>query len=291
MNIEERKKYYDPAMSDEDNEFVLGLGEEIETVFKSVPPIKKLDKGFGYLGVLLRNKNEDTLQCHICGKWFKSLNQHVLSKHKLLSKEYKHKYGLPLTYPLVSVSTSAKRSVLARQPYWIQRLRNAFESHKKDKFKKSKNMKYRYGRACYTVPAHENKYGLCTAQMDSRFAIVADIVGRTPTCADLKKYDSKLLCGIYYRYKTFNNFCKSRGLRVNNYGRFDRDKVIAELRSFSFKHGRVPKQIDWKIRQDNQTCGAEIVRKHFGSWRRALLAAGFEPSFESRHTQEYKKIA
>ena len=38
----------------------------------------------------------------ICGKWCKSLSQHIVRHHKITTREYKKLLGLNLTLPLVS---------------------------------------------------------------------------------------------------------------------------------------------------------------------------------------------
>lgn len=52
----------------------------------------------------------DELVCLICGQPSKGLGQHVSHAHGLSAREYKLKYGLPITYGLVGKATREKLS-------------------------------------------------------------------------------------------------------------------------------------------------------------------------------------
>ena len=55
---------------------------------------------FGELGTL--QIENDRVQCHICGKWFIALGQHVYKKHNISCDEYRKIYGLNKTSVLCS---------------------------------------------------------------------------------------------------------------------------------------------------------------------------------------------
>lgn len=50
----------------------------------------------------MENKNDDLLQCEICGKYFEHLGSHIYGKHKITANEYKMEFGLNLKRGLVS---------------------------------------------------------------------------------------------------------------------------------------------------------------------------------------------
>ena len=81
---------------------------EIENLYKegTNAPYSKIGNGFGYYGVFIKDKNSGKVQCHVCGKFFNSVSVHSYAKHKILSNDYKKKYGFHKTFPLVSAQTS-----------------------------------------------------------------------------------------------------------------------------------------------------------------------------------------
>lgn len=56
----------------------------------------------------------DNLVCLECGKSFVSIKRHLDSSHDLTPEKYRAKWGLPSTYPMVTVKYSATRSELAK---------------------------------------------------------------------------------------------------------------------------------------------------------------------------------
>lgn len=55
----------------------------------------------------------ESVGCLECGKRFKSIKLH-LSKHALTPDQYRAKWSLPASYPMVSAKYSAARSKIAR---------------------------------------------------------------------------------------------------------------------------------------------------------------------------------
>ena len=98
-----------------EKEISLAENENIETLFKVEPPLTSLENEgyFGYMGVILRNKVEDKIQCHLCGNFYEQLSLHVIHQHKIKLLEYRHKFQLPLNFPLCSlkISESARETI------------------------------------------------------------------------------------------------------------------------------------------------------------------------------------
>jgi predicted transcriptional regulator len=61
---------------------------------------------YGELGVLL--EEDERVQCHACGKYYKALISHIFAKHGLLAAEYKSLFGLNQSPGLTSSETSSK---------------------------------------------------------------------------------------------------------------------------------------------------------------------------------------
>jgi len=62
-----------------------------------------------------KSVTEDFLICLEDGRKFKSLKRHLRSKYNLTPDEYRAKWGLPKTYPMVAPAYAAARSALAKQ--------------------------------------------------------------------------------------------------------------------------------------------------------------------------------
>ncbi|MEK7140488.1 MAG: hypothetical protein AAB815_01760, partial [Patescibacteria group bacterium] len=152
--------------------------EEIETLFKVEPPLTTLPPpgvgadgkeygGFGYLGVLLRNKKTDRLQCHICRKWFLFLATHLL-KHKIKPVDYRIRFQLPLSFPLCGLKISRHGKDQALK--WF--FKNGKHISKGKRFKKGHKLVGLHKRShkyASTNMAWKNMHGTCDEQLNKRY--------------------------------------------------------------------------------------------------------------------------
>jgi predicted transcriptional regulator len=56
----------------------------------------------------------DRILCLDCGKGFKTLKRHLSTDHQMTPGEYRAKWGLPPSYPMVAANYAATRSQLAK---------------------------------------------------------------------------------------------------------------------------------------------------------------------------------
>jgi predicted transcriptional regulator len=56
----------------------------------------------------------DHILCLDCGKGFKMIKRHLSTDHQMTPAEYRAKWGLPSSYPMVAAEYAAKRSKLAK---------------------------------------------------------------------------------------------------------------------------------------------------------------------------------
>ncbi|MGN7612601.1 MucR family transcriptional regulator [Magnetococcales bacterium HHB-1] len=66
---------------------------------------------------------EDVVICLICGKECKALKGHLTRSHRISIEEYRERFGLPKSFPLVAPSYSAHRRKLAKDAGLGERLR------------------------------------------------------------------------------------------------------------------------------------------------------------------------
>lgn len=62
-----------------------------------------------------RSVRNDHIVCLECGKHFSMLKRHLNTDHKLTPGEYRQKWGLPPTYPVVAPDYAKTRSALAKK--------------------------------------------------------------------------------------------------------------------------------------------------------------------------------
>ena len=62
-----------------------------------------------------RSVRSDHLVCLECGKHFSMLKRHLSTDHQLTPQEYRQKWGLPPTYPVVAPDYAKTRSALAKK--------------------------------------------------------------------------------------------------------------------------------------------------------------------------------
>jgi len=60
---------------------------------------------YGEVGILAYDPVEDKVQCHICGKWFRGLNNHVSRTHGWTADDYRDEFGLNRGQSLICQGT------------------------------------------------------------------------------------------------------------------------------------------------------------------------------------------
>lgn len=260
-----------------DKEISIGNSESIETLFKVEPPLTTIENGFGYIGVVLRNKDTDKLQCHICGEWFTLLINHVKS-HQINGLEYRKKFGLPLSFPLCSISYSKKFSELGQTQERKERCRDIAKISQEKAQLASRNKKNRanwlYG---FNNPARDNMYAACFEQLKKRYEIVADIVGHDPSRYEIDQHDKSLSSAIYRRYGSINKFRKKAGYEIRKQIKpCETSQIIAKIIKFFEENKRPPTTRDFK----SGVITMNAIYNHFGSFKRALSCAGIDEHYE-----------
>ncbi len=57
----------------------------------------------------------DHLVCLACGKSFKTIKKHLGSEHEMTVEQYRSKFGLPHSYPMVASAYAKVRSAMAKK--------------------------------------------------------------------------------------------------------------------------------------------------------------------------------
>jgi len=175
---------------------------------KYIPPFEENDTGFGFKGVVIEDVKEGSLQCYICGEWFKNLSTHINLTHKISCPEYKREFGL-----LQSTALKSKKMRLKQSELMI----GMRKKHKKHRIKFKKGNSYAGNRKGKKKAGEsQNKYGVCDLQIMQKVIELKEELKRTPTLIDLKKrYGGTFLFHLHKRYGSYIKYCNEIGFEPN----------------------------------------------------------------------------
>lgn len=220
-------------------------------------PLRAIPKGdgYGYYGAILMSKDMTKIQCHICGKLFKSLSFHLMNEHKTTAFEYKEKYGLARQTALISESLrwEYKQKTLEWLKGLTQEEKDAYRA-KRSQIIKAVNEKRTHKQPTIRLET-KNKRGTCPDQLLDKINKVAQKLGHTPS-----KHEFIGECGsqryTHLIYTTFGSWSKAvelAGLSPhepkkggNTVGKYDQDTLLEYLRIFAQENNRVPTATDFR---------------------------------------------
>ena len=247
----------------------------IRSLYKSQEPFMLAPDAHGYLGVVMYDDVTDTVQCHICGKWFADVGSHAFHSHKVYARDYKQMFGFTLRTALCSKKRSWEHSQTILKNPEIQ--------------KKACNLSIKANRDRIPRPTYngkgsiqmKNKYGCCDLQLKARYDIVKKCVLKDPLTSDLLKFDRRLPSLLIARYGNLNKARVVFGdkTRVGGYSNPLPDlDMLASLRRFAVENKRLPTPKDFKSENapGDYCFGRSSYYRHFGSWSNALRTAGLK---------------
>lgn len=94
------------------------------------------------------------------------------------------------------------------------------------------------------------------------------------------------------RFGTFEAARQAAGvtfLRSNQVGAWTRDEIVAAVFRWMFLYGELPRACDWDVSRDGFPT-EWWVRKRFGTWNAAIVAAGYEPRCPRRSSHGYRAL-
>lgn len=251
-------------------------GDEVYPLYKELmyEPYSETDSG-GYGGCVLYDKSLGKIRCEECGKWYISLERHLIL-HNITVRDYKLKHELLLKTPLISPSLSEKRSIAgleSKKRHGMPRLK--FNTSHKNITRKSTGFR--------------NKLNLCDAQILCRLEVVRKMGGEL-TSSNLAKYDKGLYKYLVYKLYSVDAVCKKYEIkRTNNSGiglrgRTDEMEIISELRKWVIRYGIIPNHNDLKRKFGLPSW--QTIYNYFGSWKRAKMMAGLDQLLEEGKQNE-----
>lgn len=249
------------------------LPEATELIYENYKePLRRVPEGYGYLGTVATNKDKTHVQCHICGKLFRSLAHHIIRTHGQPVEEYKQEFGLGVTTALIGEATREQRIKK------MQHLAKPGElpDHLKEYNRKvqSGEIKHKRTRSAWTLEM-QNKLGYCPDQTLEKITDLKEQLGRVPSNDEFKlHYGGRWMSSITYHFGSWNNAVKEAGMiPVGEQKKLDmsEERLIHYLQEFQKKYNRIPVTSDWKR-------GLLPPRYHyhkvFGTLNDARIAAG-----------------
>lgn len=230
-------------------------------------PLTKVTNGFGFYGTIAYDETERHTQCHICGYFFENLHMHIAKKHEQTTREYKLKFGLPIT-----ISLRAPKSKSYQWETW-----HGLDEDKRkkvlDQLNAARDRKMPekiVGKSLYK----KNLEGRCPDQLLDKIMKLKDKLGRAPSQNEfVAEYGSGFLGSIRLTFGTWNEAKRILGLSARPHGgerEYDPETLLDMLRNFQKEKGREPMSSDTKgILPSGNT-----FRRHFGSFTNAKKEAG-----------------
>ena len=168
---------------------------------KAYPPYMEVKEGFGYMGIILHEPISDRIQCHICGRLFETLSNHIKSSHYISVKKYKKLFGLKNTTALWNMRLHKKKSEEIKLEY--KKYPNKYKNFKNSSRGKAINPPKRN----FTME-EMNKKGNCPLQLDDLFNKIMIKNKEIPKIKDIKK---SIYASICYRFGSYNRYLEYRG--------------------------------------------------------------------------------
>jgi hypothetical protein len=233
------------------------LETDLFPLYKSEPPFMKFSGGYGYMGVILQSRSTGKIQCHFCGKLFKSVAKHAWHKHNRIDlMEYRDIVGLNKYTPLVCEDTSSKLRldfINASEEEKEKRVKKLRTNNKKIHEQKIWNKRSIKGSVQY-----KNKFGTCDLQAKYYFWEEYKKLGKIPSN---KEMSNRLRNLIYTRFRSYEDALLNWGItkeeinehklsgqqnavsvraKYDFFPKYDKKIIINSIKDFYSKNNRLP---------------------------------------------------
>lgn len=249
-------------------------------------PLRKVSKGFGFVGCLLATLDGTKVQCHICGELFENLAPHLRSAHSITARDYRERFELAYTTALIS---EKKREKMKNDTLmWHARMIEKYgkeEWASKLRSQGREGMKKRKGSQPVLTLESKNKRGVCPDQLLQKIREVKEVLGHTPSKSEFISQTGTQRY-VHLIYKTFGSWSvalskvgleryhknKSHKNHGNQYRpHYDEEVLLEYLRIFYEKNNKIPTESDCKR---GLIPPSTTYAFHFGSLPKARERAG-----------------
>lgn len=231
-------------------------------------PFMPVEKGYGFMGVLMHDAEEQLIQCHLCGKWFRTLNNHIATHGFANASHYKNEYGLSQSTALL-----------------CEDMRNRFIEVGKESIKIFKGkipgggFKKGNGREAGSSKSLEkrNNRGTCPLQLLDKLDKIKNQIGHVPSFTEvhtLKELKGNKFSGagltrsLDYVYGSWDNAVSQlhwTGVNKLKKHVYTRQSLKESFKDFVKKNKRFPSESDCRR---GTFPSKTVFNKHFGSIRK-----------------------
>jgi len=262
-------------------------GEEL-IFYNYKEPLEPIKNGFGYMGVVLSNKEETRIQCHICGKLFEEVGTHARQAHKIKVKEYKQKFGLSFNTSLISESIRTARKI--RTLKWLATMSPKERAHQRERARQGiiewhRKQRLKHGAKYPDFKLSlevKNKRGTCPDQLLYKIKVVAEKLGHSPSLSEFVDYyqSQRFLATIIKTFGSWINAKKMAGhgepLPLGNPKGFKKPKyhdeeLLEYLQMFYKENKKIPTETDARR---GLIPSSSLYKRRFGGLPAARELAG-----------------
>lgn len=253
------------------------IGKDYLTLTHYKEPLLPVPKkeGYGFYGALLSTLDGEFVQCHICGKFFKSVGKHAEQKHKIKVRDYKVRFQLAFKTALISEKERERRK--ERTLKWLASLT---EEEKRNFRTAGLKGYWARGKGQPKLQLETlNKRGTCPPQILEKIKEVRKKLKRVPT---LKEFIWETGSQRYKHliYKVFGSWNKA--LQLLNYplnppstggGRrnYTDEELLEYLNIYAQENHKIPTATDCNRGLLPSYC---VYLRRFGSIEKARRLAG-----------------
>ena len=249
-------------------------------------PLQRFEEGFGYKGVLMYHKDKGKVQCHLCGRLFKMLNNGHLGKiHGITAREYKIKTELKLSSALCGEETREKLLKRGWNPNHMKELEKVQERRRIIIKETGKDPQSHHKMSLET----KNERGTCPDQLLDIIEKTIKSYGRVPTMEEFLSFHSGKYTGSIR--KTFGGWTaalkklgKRPPKRTGNVP-YTREELCDYLSEFFRINERTPR---WSDFNRGLLPDGRVYYKYFKNLNHARLLANVPLIIpNSRHNSEW----
>ena len=207
------------------------------TFYNYKEPLTKVKDGHGFYGALLVSLDGEKVQCHICGKLFRSLGGHIWGKHRILARDYKETYGLAYTSSLVSELT--RKRIQEQAGLWWKNLSAAEKKWRTEQVVKNRSL--RSDDQPKLTLEDKNKRGTCANQLIDKIKEVKEAVGHTPSLKQFVAFTGtqRYKHLIFETFGSWNAALKIAKLQLHKQNAsYSKEELKEYLINFYEKNGR-----------------------------------------------------
>jgi hypothetical protein len=221
-------------------------------------------------GALELSDDQEQLKCHECGDWFENLAKHVMHGHDMRVAEYKRLHGLKKTSALVNERLRVKMALAGNA--FAQRYGARFMAKASAKLAHLRKNGFKNTRK--STIEQRNARRNCPVQVAHDLRTLAEKLHRRPTHFELRQAGISE-SGIRAKYgtikKALDAVCANM-VRKPATRWYSNEELLELLKMFREKYKRPPFASDTRR---GLLPSWQTFAQRFGSWNKALVAAGF----------------